>query len=126
MKFMLDSNVIVAISLARGQAVRTRMAAQDEGSFVISAIAFAEVIYGSHRGLPPGLDGLEALVEEVPVLPFDEKAALAYATLPFKRASYDRLIAAHALSLGLIVVTDNLADYSDIPGLKVENWALPL
>lgn len=124
MKYMLDSNIVVAIALAAGETVRRRMAEHDEGDFVISAIAYAEVIYGSVRGKPPELDRLEAFIEEVPVLPFDDEAARAYATLPFKRASYDRLIAAHALSLGLTVVTDNVAHFADVPGLKVENWTV--
>jgi tRNA(fMet)-specific endonuclease VapC len=63
-------------------------------------------------------------VEEVPVLDFDYKAALAYAQLPFKRASFDRLIAAHAVSQDLIVVTGNAKDFADVPGLKVENWTV--
>ena len=44
--------------------------------------------------------------------------------LPFKRGSYDRLIAAHALSLGLTVVTGNTKHFADVPGLKVENWTV--
>ena len=70
------------------------------------------------------MEQLHAFVEEVPVLDFDFKAALAYAALPFRRASYDRLIAAHALSHDLIVVTDNEADFADVPGLRVENWTV--
>jgi tRNA(fMet)-specific endonuclease VapC len=58
----------------------------------------------------------------VPVLPFDAAAAEVYARLPFRRGSFDRLIAAHALALDLVLVTDNVADYADVPGLKVENW----
>jgi tRNA(fMet)-specific endonuclease VapC len=64
------------------------------------------------------------MAEEIPVLPFDENAARAYARIPFKRASYDRLIAAHALAQTLIVVTDNEADFADVPGLVVENWTV--
>ena len=65
--------------------------------------------FGSKAGL------LEAL--------FDDLAVRAYATISFKRASYDRLIAAHALSLGVAIVTNNEYDFADVPGLKVENWA---
>jgi len=122
MRFMLDSNIIVALGLAADEALRARMTEHDEGDFVVSAVAYAEVIYGSARGKPPALDQLKALIDEIPVLPFDEQAARAYATLPFKRASYDRLIAAHALSLDLTVVTDNERHFADVPGLKVENW----
>ena len=70
------------------------------------------------------MEVLRAFVEEVPVLDFDHKAALAYAQLPFKRASFDRLIAAHAMSNELIVVTGNEKDFADVPGLKVENWTV--
>lgn len=106
----------------RNESVVRRAAECDEGDIVTSAIAYAEVAFGSHRGDPPAIEQLSAFVEEVPVLDFDYKAALAYATLPFKRASYDRLIAAHALSHDLTVVTDNERHFADVPGLKVENW----
>jgi tRNA(fMet)-specific endonuclease VapC len=89
---------------------------------VISSIAYAEVVHGSKRSKPPPLKELQNLIEEVPVLPFDEAAAREYANIPFKRASYDRLIAAHALSLGLTIVTGNERHFVDVPGLKVENW----
>ena len=124
MKFMLDSNVVIAVALATGEAVRRRMAEYQEGDFAISSIAYSEVIHGSVRGKPPELARLQAFIEEVPVLPFDEKAARSYATIPFKRAGYDRLIAAHALSLGLTVITDNVKYFADVPGLKVENWTV--
>jgi tRNA(fMet)-specific endonuclease VapC len=124
MKYMLDSNIVIAVSLANGAAIRQRMAEHDDGDFVISSIGYAEVVHGSVRGKPPSFVGLESLIEEVPVLPFDYAAARAYATIPFKRASYDHLIAAHALSLGLTLVTDNVKHFADVPGLKVENWTV--
>lgn len=66
----------------------------------------------------------KAFFAQVPVLPFDIAAGNAYSRLPFKRGSYDRLIAAQALSLGLTVVTSNVADFEDVPDLKVENWTI--
>ena len=122
MKYMLDSNVIVALTMNRNENVIRRAAECDEGDMVTSAIACAEVAFGSYRGDPPAIEQLRAFVEEVPVLDFDYKAALAYATLPFRRGSYDRLIAAHALSHGLTMVTHNVADFADLPELEVENW----
>ena len=56
------------------------------------------------------------------MLPFDETAARAYSALPFKRARFDRLLAAPALSIGATGVTNNEADFADVPGLKIENW----
>jgi tRNA(fMet)-specific endonuclease VapC len=123
MRFMLDSNVVISLALATDIGLRQRVSEHDEGDFVMSAVAYAEVVHGSVAGKPPPLARLADLLEEVPVLPFDESAAQAYATIPFKRASYDRLIAAHALSLGLTVVTSNTKHFADVPGLVVENWA---
>ncbi len=123
MKYLLDSNVIIALVMNDDEGVVGRAAECEEGEMVTSAVAYAEVAYGSVRGQPPAFDQLQTFVEEVPILSFDYKAARAYATLPFKRASYDRLIAAHALSHDLIVVTDNERDFADVSGLKIENWA---
>ena len=126
MKYMLDSNAIIALVMNANAGVVARAADCDEGDMVTSVIAFAEVAYGSLRDRPPAFDQLQAFVEEVPILDFDYKAALAYATLPFQRASYDQLIAAHALSHDLTLVTDNTKYFAKIEGLKAENWTLPL
>lgn len=122
MKYLLDSNIVIRTVLGVGDGLMSRLAACDEGDVVISSIVYAEVAFGSLKGKPPALERLEAFLEEVEVLPFDLSAAKVYARLPFKRGSYDRLIAAHTLSLGLTVVTGNAADFADVPGLKVENW----
>ncbi len=123
MKYLFDSNIIIMTVMAMNPAVQRRLAECDEGDIVTSAIAYGEVAYGALRGKPPSFEKLQAFVEEAPVLAFDLKAAQVYASLPFKRASFDRLIAAHALSHGLTLVTDNEADFDDIPNLHVENWA---
>lgn len=125
MKYLFDSNIIIMTVMAMNPTLQRRLADCEEGDIVTSAIAYAEVVHGAVRGKPPSFEKLQAFVEEAPVLDFDLKAAQVYATLTFKRASYDRLIAAHALSQGLTVVTDNEADFNDIPDLKVENWTKP-
>jgi len=122
MKYLLYSNIIIALVMNCDDGVVRRAAECFAGDMVTSAIAFAEVAHGAARGKPPALDQLQAFVEEVPVLDFDYKAARTYATLPFRRASYDRLIAAHALSHGLILVTHNAKHFADVPGLAVEDW----
>lgn len=122
MKYLLDSNIIVYLTMNSNERVVRRAADCDEGDLVTSAVAYAEVAYGSLNEQPPAIEQLQAFVQEVPVLDFDYKAALAYATLPFKRGSFDRLIAAHALSHDLTVVTHNVKHFADVPGLKVENW----
>jgi len=124
MKYMLDSNIIVYLAMNANEYVVRRAAECDEGDLVTSAIAYAEVAFGSLNEQPPVIEQLRAFVEEVPVLNFDYKAALAYASLPFKRGSFDRLIAAHALSHDLIMVTHNEKHFADVPGLKIENWTV--
>lgn len=122
MRYLLDSNIIIFLVTNGDERVVRRAAECDEGDIVTSSIALAEVAYGSSNDRPPVFERLRAFVEEVPVLNFDYKAAITYSTLPFKRASFDRLIAAHALSHDLTLVTHNTRDFVDIPGLRVENW----
>lgn len=124
MKYLLDTNIIVALAENGVEKVVLRAAECDAGDMVTSSVALAEVAFGTERGDPPSFESLRSFVEEVPVLAFDYKAAIAYAQLPFKRASFDRLIAAHAVSQDLIVVTGNEKDFADVPGLKVENWTV--
>lgn len=122
MKFLLDSSIIIKLTMGHGEALHRRAAACMEDDMVTSAVAIAEVLYGSVNHKPPSLDQLASFLKLVDVLDFDMAAARAYATLPFKRASYDRLIAAHALSRGLIVVTDNVKHFAAVPQLTIENW----
>lgn len=68
---------------------------------------------------------VQALFDVVSILPFDQGAARAYVEIPFPRHSFDRLIAAHAMAIGLTLVTNNEADFNDVSGLKVENWTAP-
>lgn len=96
----------------------------EPGELGLSVISYAEIVLGMEQGKPPTLAALEAFVAAVPLQPFDENAGREYAKLPFKRARFDRLLAAHAVSLNAAVVTNNPSDFADIPGLKVENWTV--
>ena len=104
--------------------LRERLGDCAPGEVGLSAISYAEIVLGMEQGKPPTPEALAALIEVVPVLAFDDKAADAYAKLPFKRARFDRLLAAHALSIGATVVTNSEADFADVPGLVVENWTV--
>ena len=105
-------------------ALRERLAECEPDEVGLSAISYAEILLGMENGKPPTIEALAVLVEVVPVQPFDAAAAWRYARLPFKRARFDRLLAAHALSIGATVVTNNEGDFADVPGLKVENWTV--
>lgn len=124
MRYMLDANSIINLLSGEFPKLTDRVAATDAGDIGISSIAFAEVALGSENGKPPEPALLDSLIEEIPLLPFDEAAARAYSRMPFRRGNFDRLIAAHALSLGLAVVSRNVDDFAKVPGLKIENWTV--
>ena len=119
--FLLDSNVCIYILDDAASLAALRVQECAPGSVVTSAIVYAEVV----RGVAPERDGLaklDALFDVIPVLPFDAPAALAYARLSFRRGTFDRLIGAHALSLGLTLVTNDERDFAGMPQLRIENW----
>jgi tRNA(fMet)-specific endonuclease VapC len=121
-KYLLDANSIIHLLTNEFPRLTARVAECEEGSLATSAIAFAEVALGSAAGRPPPPEALDAFASEIEMLPFDGAAARTYAGLPFKRASYDRLIAAHAIATGLTLVTSNVDDFTAIPGLDLEDW----
>jgi tRNA(fMet)-specific endonuclease VapC len=121
---MLDANSVINLFSGEFPKLNARVASADAGDIVISTIAYAEVALGSENGKPPEPELLAAFVAQIPLVDFDAGAARAYARLPFKRGSFDRLIAAHALSLELTVISRNTKDFADVRGLKVENWTV--
>lgn len=122
-RFLLDSNICIYVLADAGSSAARRLGECAPGSAVTSSIAFAEVL----RGAPvrDSAATLEALFAVVPILPFDAAAARIYAKLSFRRGTFDRLIGAHALALGLTLVTSNVRDFADIEGLRVDDWMRP-
>jgi tRNA(fMet)-specific endonuclease VapC len=120
----LDTDICIFLFADSHPKLSDHVAAQDAGSLAISTITFAELALGSNLGKPPPMAVLERFISEVKLVDFDAGAARAYAALPFKRANFDRLLAAHALSLAALVVTNNPKHFADVPGLKVEDWTV--
>lgn len=128
MPFLIDTNI--AIHARDGhESVLTRFAAAAD-QILLSAISLAELQRGIHA-----IDAraslrrarLEVLLPALTIVAFDEAAALIYGEILSMRGwvrsrDFDRLIAAHALSLGATLVTNDERDFRDIPGLAVENW----
>ncbi len=99
------------------------------GEVVMSSITYAELRLGMAVSANPQLEekNLNELIEDIPVLAFDNSAANAYgpirlATREKKNDALDKLIAAHAVALNAILVTNNVQDFARYPNLKIENW----
>ena len=122
MRFLIDADSAIYVTTGQHESLRDRLADCDPGEIGLSAISYAEIVLGMEQGKPPTAAALEEFVSAVPIVAFDDAAAHAYAKLPFKRARFDRLLAAHAVSLSAILVTNNMSDFTDVPGLVVENW----
>ncbi|TPG12326.1 type II toxin-antitoxin system VapC family toxin [Sphingomonas oligophenolica] len=128
--YLLDTNACLDFTLARSDRLRARVRAQNGVGMAISSITLAELRFSAGRlqSDPADERRLDVFVSILVVHPFDDDAAEAYgklgAQIAVRRNSFDRLIAAHALSLGLTLVTNNERDFADIPGLRVENWTL--
>lgn len=119
-RYLLDANICIYIlDKSSSKAVR-RLEQCEPGEAATSSIVYAEVMLGAER--QHGYSHAKALFDILPVLAFDQIAADQYARLPFKRQSFDRLIAAQAMALGLTIVTSNRKDFADLPNLKVEDW----
>ena len=129
-KFMLDTNICIYLMKHQPPQVRARFAECFVGDVVISAITLAELEFGiacSGESLARNQAALDSLLEDLLVAPFEARAARAYGPLRAanrerNKDALDKLIASHALSLAVTLVTNNEADFRSVPGLAVENW----
>jgi tRNA(fMet)-specific endonuclease VapC len=128
-KFLLDTNI--AIHALEGHEIVLERLDAHAGAVFLSALSLAELQRGLHRA---AVDRsllqarLRRMLASVPILPFDAFAAQAYGDILgqigwSRRRDFDRMIGAHALSTECTLVTANFADFSDIPGLSIDNWA---
>ena len=127
--YMLDTNMCIYLMKNQPVEVAQRFAQCRVGDVVMSAITYAELEYGVAVSADPQVESanLAGLVEDILVLAFDDRAAVAYgpirlATRDSKKDHLGKLIAAHAVSLNAILVTNNTRDFVKYPGLTVENW----
>ena len=133
MKYLLDSNVCIDYLTGRHPPVVERLQALEPADVCLSSIVGAELRFGADKSAHPRRNHriLDTLTEEIPCRAFEASAAAAYGKL---RAALERvgrrigpndmLIAAHALSLGLVLVSDNLKEFERVRGLQVENWRI--
>lgn len=130
LKYLLDSNICIYTIKNRPDSVR-KIFIENDGRMCVSTVTQMELIYGAEKSaaVSRNLKVVEGFLARLDVKEFDSSAAthtgqiraeLAKAGTPI--GPYDQMIAGHARSLGLIVVTNNVAEFSRVPGLRVENW----
>ncbi|MDE2162816.1 MAG: type II toxin-antitoxin system VapC family toxin [Alphaproteobacteria bacterium] len=130
MLYMLDTNVVSAIMHDPYGPAATRLQQTSLDERAMSIIVAAELRFGIAKRSSKVLAGrLEALIAEIPIVPFRAPADEIYAELRARlekqgtpAGANDMLIAAHALALGATLVTDNEREFARIKSLKVENW----
>ena len=129
-KFMLDTNICIFTIKNKPQIVREAFNLHD-GQLCISTVTLMELIYGAEKSATPekNIAVVEGFAARLEVLSFDNEAAahtgmirseLAKAGTPI--GPYDQMIAGHARSRGLVVVTNNLKEFERVSGLRVEDW----
>ncbi len=131
MRYLLDTNACVDYLTGRHPALTRRVQRSVPEDLCVSSVAVAELRYGAEKSAHPRENHgrLDVLLGEIATVSFDAEAAAAYgrirATLERVGAvigPYDLQIAAHGVSLRLVVVTDNVREFRRVKGLKVENW----
>ncbi|HYZ24925.1 MAG TPA: tRNA(fMet)-specific endonuclease VapC [Rhodopila sp.] len=130
---MLDTNLCIRLLRDRPQGLRPRFNAEAD-TLCISTITLTELVRGAARSARPveNRREVEGLAARLSVLSFDEDATAhagdIYADLERKGlliGPYDILIAGHARSRGLVVITGNLREFQRVDGLRAEDWLAP-
>ncbi len=128
---MLDTNTIAYAKNKRPPQVLERLLSHEPSEISISSIAMAELEFGIFHSSKPEQNriALMMFLSGITILPFDSKAALEYGEIRHVLQSQgqiiggnDMLIASHARSLGLTLVTHNTHEFARIAGLELEDW----
>ena len=126
--FLIDTNI--AIHLRDNLPSVLSKARSHVGALAMSALTLAELqqgLYASPSMWAYRKPRLELILLSIPVLPFDEAAAEYYGVMLgqvgwSRSRAFDRMIAAHAIATHRVLVTANVSDFDDIPGLQIEDW----
>jgi len=133
MIFMLDTNICIYVIKKKPQKVIDRVRALRMTDLGISSIVLSELEYGAEKSSNPVQNkvALMQFLAGIDIAGYDAAAARHYGKIRTYLESngqvigaMDMLIAAHARSLGVILVTNNEKEFGRVPGLKIENWAL--
>ncbi len=128
---LLDTNICIYIIKRKPNEVLHHFQQYHPGDIGISSITLAELQYGvaKSQAQQSNSEALSEFLIPIEILPFDESATQAYGSIRtlLERqgniiGAMDLLIAAHAVSLDAILVTNNVKEFERVPNLKIENW----
>ena len=131
LKYMLDTNIVIYTIKNRPAKLR-KLFKKHSGQTCISTVTLGELIYGAEKSTQPekNLADIEGFAARIDISDFNPSAAAHFGQLRAELTKkgkpigpYDLMIAGHARSLGLILVTNNLKEFKRVPGLRVDNWA---
>lgn len=129
--FLLDTNICIELIRGRASRVFATMQKHRLDDVAISSITFAELQFGVAKSTRPAHNAimLAQFCAPILILPFDTRAAMTYGAVRALLEQtgtpigpMDTLIAAHALSRTLVLVTNNEREFRRVKGLTVENW----
>jgi tRNA(fMet)-specific endonuclease VapC len=132
-RYLLDTNICIYIRQKRPAEVLRRFRDLRPGEAVLSVITYGELLYGAAKSKQKvvALERLRELVHVLPALALPESAAEAYGSIRAKLESKGKMIgnndlwiAAHAVTAGLILVTNDENEFRRVRGLKIQNWAV--
>ncbi|MBU2610589.1 MAG: type II toxin-antitoxin system VapC family toxin [Chloroflexi bacterium] len=131
MKYMLDTNTCIDLIRQKPQSLIEQLTACAPGDVGVSTITVAELAQGAQKSsqVEQNMAALEQFLLPLEVAVFDQRVSVAYGLVRafLERqgnviGSMDMLIGAHALSLDIILVTNNIGEFKRIPNLKIEDW----
>ena len=130
LKYLLDTHIVIYTIKNRPRRVRERFT-RHQGQLAISSVTLMELVYGAEKSPQPerNLRDIDGLAARLDVLPYDAAAATHTGQIRAELARqgtpigpYDQMIAGHARALGLILVSNDAAEFGRVPGLRLENW----
>lgn len=132
MKYMLDTNICIYAIKHKPDTVIRKFLSHDPEELCISAITYAELRHGVEKSMAVERNciAMSLFLSPITILQFDEHAAEEYGRIKAELEKkgtpigpMDTLIAGHAKSRGLILVTNNTREFNRVDDLTVENWA---
>jgi tRNA(fMet)-specific endonuclease VapC len=131
MKYMLDTNICIYAIKHKPDTVIRKFLSHDPEELCISAITYAELRHGVEKSMAVERNriAMSLFLSPITILQFDEQAAEEYGRIKAELEKkgtpigpMDTLIASHAKSRGLIIVTNNTREFNRVVGLTVEDW----